>query len=366
MKTNISIIIFIIFLSCNNEKNKNHFSINGNITNCKDSTTIYLRDINKDIDIDSTLIINNKFSFSGIFESDTPEQLWIKVKDSSNAYTNLLVKNGMKVNISGDIKDFPNNIRVSDNQKIYRNNNYSLVDNQIQEIINHFYKLPQKEQIKRQKLTQRKVDSLLTEKNKLIKDYISSNSHTYSGLIELGYKKYKLHRDTVAKLFNGFSEELKKSKYGKHIEYFLNSKNLKIGDNFIDFKALNKKNEIVRLSDLIINKYTLLDFRKTNCGYCFLGAKDLREIYKNNNINIISFCVDGSEKIKNKGIKRDTLKWECLWNKNGKFSKTYADYNIKATPTYFLINPKGKIIYKQEGNDKTTLIKELKKYKIIE
>ncbi len=364
----LNIVFILIFLSCKNEKIENDFSINGNITNCKDSTVVYLRDINKDLNIDSTLIINNKFSFFGKFETNVPEQLWLTIKDSGNFfYTNLLVQNGMKVTISGDIKDFPDKLKVSDNQKKYRNRGYSFIDNKIQKIVNDFYKLSQKEQIVKQKSIQQKVDSLLVLKNKLINVYILSNSNSYSGLIELGYKKHQLHKDTVLNLFNNFSKELRNSKYGKQIEYFLNSRDLKVGDDFINFKALNKKNEEVKLSNLVRDKYTLLDFRKTACAYCFLGAKDLREIYKNhkNEINIISFCVDGSEKVKNEGIKRDTLEWECLWNRNGKFSKTYANYNIKATPTYFLINPKGKIIFKQEGNDKMTLIKELKRHKII-
>lgn len=375
MKT-IKFLLFIFLItSCQKEKSEqpkiNQFNIGATITGFKDSTKVFLKNLNTDKIIDSTTIISNKFSFSGKFDSKSPEMLWVYISEKDNFYySNLLIGNE-NIKIKGDIKDFPFDLKISGSKSQKEadilTNLTKKLDNERSSLVDNYLSLSKEDRKLKGKEIWKKIHKIDAKNDSITKNYLLSNLNTYNGLVTLGYNKEILPKDTIQKLFKDVSPELKSSKYGKAIETFLSNEVLKVGDNFYDFEAFNQKNEKTTLSKFVNGKYILINFTATYCGACVQAAEELQRISKdfNDKINLVSFCVDKNEEDRNTHIKRDKVDWLCLWDNKGRYSETYIRYGINGTPTYFLINPEGKIIDKQFGYEKGLLEKFLKRNKAI-
>lgn len=377
---NLLIFLFfgiILFNSCNNQTDKKTikkgYVIKGNITGFTDSTMVFL--INKDLHkkIDSTYFINNKFEFKGNLPDKEPADFIVAIKSNHNFYQTALFISNDTVILKGKKEDFPNKIQI--------------VGSKTQDGVNKLKKITQKYQFLRDSLAQSyfkmdskqqgkygkkiwdsisKIDNKITE---ITKDYIVKNLNTFNALRYLYYYKEKFSKDSLRSMFNKINPNLKKSKYGLALSTYLENKIIEENETFSDFSAYNQNEEKVNFSTYLKEgKYILLDFTETNCGPCVKANKELKEIdnkYKDS-IIIISFCVDKSKELWKKGLKRDKLNWQNLWDGNGRYSKTYIKYGIKSTPTFFIINPKGIVIKKFTGYRKNRIIEILKKEKIIE
>jgi alkyl hydroperoxide reductase subunit AhpC len=95
-----------------------------------------------------------------------------------------------------------------------------------------------------------------------------------------------------------------------------------------------------------------------------MSAKELRQINKNNDtIQVVSFSVDANKKSWLHSLKRDTVTWTSLWDGKGRFSDTYTIYGIHGVPTFFIINPEGKILKTWFGYGDGLINETLKKMK---
>ncbi len=104
MRKSIAILCLMIFLSSCEKTRKNDFLIEANITGIKDSTKVYLFNVNTYKDLDSTIIVNNKFSFKGKLNDPIEVQVlidnasirfWLENKKITiNASKEQLLENG--------------------------------------------------------------------------------------------------------------------------------------------------------------------------------------------------------------------------------------------------------------------------------
>ena len=120
-----------------------------------------------------------------------------------------------------------------------------------------------------------------------------------------------------------------------------------------DFEAMDKDGHKHHLSDTK-GKYVLLDFSTTYCGPCIESLKDLKIISKKyaDQIQIISFSGDGGKATWLKGINRDRPAWLTLWDGKGNYGETILKYGVTGYPSFFLIDPQGKIVSKWVGYGK--------------
>jgi thioredoxin-related protein len=192
--------------------------------------------------------------------------------------------------------------------------------------------------------------------------YIKSHPDSYSSVITLGYLKNKLHKDTVQSIFNNYTPKIKNSKYAKIIAIYLKEKISKVGDIYHDFEAFDKNSEKIVFSKIKKN-YTLLDFTAANCGPCIQSVEELKDLNKTykDSLTIISFSCDAKKETWLNSLKRDSISWTSVWDGKGRYSETSIKYGVSGFPTFFLIDPEGKIIDKWGGYRKGSLKNKLKK-----
>jgi len=362
----LSVCFVITITACSEKENKEKiFTISGQVTGFPDGTKFYLRNLATDAVFDSALVKNNTFKFKGSLASP-PEQIWLNTTvDKKFVYTNLLIGND-NITVKGDISDFPWNVNIK-GSKTQEDFNYSqslTKENNIKRdsLVQAFMKLPQEKQ---QEIGAEiwgeigKIDSI-TQVSRI--NYVKSHPDTYTSVIELGYLKNQLPKDTIQKIFKNYTPEIKESKYAKVVEVYLRENIAKIGDKFHDFEGMNQKGEKVKFSN-IRGEYTLLDFTAAYCGPCIQAADELVEINKeySDSLKIVSFTQDPKKDVWLKSLERDKVTWNSIWDGKGRYSETSIKYGIQGIPTFVLINPEGIIIDKWTGYSKGSVTNKLEK-----
>lgn len=361
----------MVFTSCENKKESKNteeqYVVKGEITGVPDGTIIYLKNLSTDANIDSTEVRNSSFHMKGYLESP-PEQLWLTSQlEDKFVYTNLLVGND-SIKIKADVDDFPWNVKIVGSaihsEYTTARNRTKKYDIERDSLTSYFIGLDQEErQNQGKEIWERieKIDSITFAERV---QYLKTND-TYISVIDLGYLKNNLPRDTVRKIFNNYSEVIKNSKYGNVIKAYLNNKTIAIGDAFYDFEGVNQKNEKIKFSNIQDNtKYTLIDFTSTFCGPCIQAADELVSVQKSfeDSLTIISFSGDPKKESWLKGVERDSVIWNSIWDGKGRFSETAINYGVGGFPTFVLIDPQGKVVDKWTGYSKGNLRDRIEKF----
>ncbi len=355
----------VLFASC---EHRPGYVITGQLTGFPDSTMVYLQDINKDQDIDSALIIGGRFTLSGQLP-EVPAELWLQASVGDQfAYTNLLVGND-RVEVTGDIADFPNRVKVTGSTTQDEANQLRdltrAFDDRRDSLVNLIVALPPDSQKTKGKALWGVVHGIDDTLHLLRVGYIKAHSNTYAALTSLLYLKDDMPKDTVAILYDRMPAELKHSQYGRAISMFVQNKVPEVGDQFVDFKAEDQKGDTIALSSLT-DKYVLLDFSAAYCGPCIQSAKELRQINRayGDSLRIVTFSTDVKRDLWQLAMKRDSVTWVSLWDGKGRFGETYLKYGINGVPTFFLISPQGKVIDKLDGYGDGALEELLKKFNL--
>ncbi len=112
MKKIILLVTILFSVFAINGQNKNGYTVTANVTGFPNNTLIPLTDISGQVTIDSTSVVDGKFKLSGKL-SDPPQVLRIQsMVKNQFIYATLFIEND-EIKISGDIKDFPFNIKMS-------------------------------------------------------------------------------------------------------------------------------------------------------------------------------------------------------------------------------------------------------------
>ncbi|MCD8408635.1 AhpC/TSA family protein [Tenacibaculum dicentrarchi] len=355
MIKSMAILCLIIFLSSCEKIRENDFLIEANITGIKDSTKVYLFNVNTYKVLDSTIIVNNKFSFKGklndpiqvqVFINDTNICFWLENKKVTiNASKEQLLENG---------DNFSNYTTKSEIQKIALRH---------ETIMKPFYENKRKaykkfrEKLISEEMFEKHVDSVFNTSTK----FLFENPNNFFSLSKILDTRDSYKKDKLDAYFMQLPIKLKNSSYGKLLDNFLHIKPLKEGDFIIDIIGQNLNDDEVKLSDFK-GKIILLDFWASWCPPCVKKIKEefppLIEKYKDKNFQIISYSFDIQRNMWKNGSDKLQISWPDFSNLTKMNNSPVAlQYAISSIPICFIINEEGKILKRVEYDD--NLEKEL-------
>lgn len=196
------------------------------------------------------------------------------------------------------------------------------------------------------------------------KNFVKTHPNSVVSAFVLSIFSTSWGKKDAEELYQNFGAQVKQSKPGQQISQFIGlSKEIKIGDKYVDFELSNVSGRKIKLS-AIKGKYILLDFWGSWCGPCRAENPKLVKIYnqfKDKGFNILGVAAETDKKAWLEAIKKDQLPWENVTDVSGnRYNQAVMIYNIYSFPTNFLIDEKGIIIAKNiQSNELTRKLQEL-------
>lgn len=292
-----------------------NFVIQGKVKGFPDNTKLYLSDLTDGTYnlIDSALILNGKFTFSRYLKSNFLK-VGISTTDYKNRFNFWVERGNFTVEMeNGNFKDA------------------KFLGSKLQVIQEKLYKV---------------FDTAKSIKNITYK-FISQNTNSVISATLLYDNRLIWGRDTISKLYKILTKEIKYSYYGKNIfDFILLNRNIKIGDNFVDFTQKDTLGNTIKLSDFK-GKVILLEFWGSWCEGCRENNANFLKIYeefKLKGFEIFGVAAETKRESWVKAINMDKLPWINVTDFKGDKNKGAVIYGVNGYPTNFLINRNGKIV----------------------
>lgn len=202
------------------------------------------------------------------------------------------------------------------------------------------------------------------EEEKIESAFIEMYPNSYEALWFFTHSApiYSMEHSKKFSLFKKLNVDL-----GKFAEYrqakadLFNRKYPKIGDDFIDFRLIDKNQKLID-SKIISNKWILLHFWTNECQASVNSLEPLHSCYQEVDTSKIAFISISIENSKKDWIKSDNQKyitWHSLWEIDNFFGPLCLQYNIFASPFFILFDDKKKIFQLWDGNEITSIREKL-------
>lgn len=358
-----SIILLYLLLCGTVVIAENNYILSGKIENASDTSIAYLfySKLPNEYVVDSCYIKDSYFSFSGSVGCPVPAILELKDKSLSQKTTPADV-------INFYLEDAPVSISI-DRLK----STVTVTGSRTHDLHTEFIRLlePIKEEMNsiraaygnaapEQQISPEFNDSLMMRelyvhkmKKELVYRFIGEHPSDFISLYLLqSQMDNTLDDEQDEAVFSSLSDTLKKSALGKNISDRMQKlKAISIGSTAPEFECKDIDGNMVKLSDFR-GKYLLLMFWASDCSHCL---KELPNVIKASNLlasenfTILSIAVDSSDREKQwrNFVESNRLPWVNLFDEriNGK-KKIPGLYNVRQTPSNFLLNEDGQIIAK--------------------
>lgn len=313
--------------------------------------------------LDSTVLVNGKFEFTGKLES--PMEAHIRVRHDATpdhpskmstydvkpillANENIVItaKDSIsKAVITGSALNKENEEITAYLKPIY--DQYAVLENE-------FKAQPEAKKQDRAYVQTLEARAKVIEKEALAAklSYITKNPDHYMSVMALNsLLGPEFDVLVMEKAFMGIKEEFRNSYLGKQVAAKIaTAKKTLEGVDAADFSQPDVDGKMVKLSDYR-GKYVLIDFWASWCAPCRRENPNLvkaYEQYKSKGFEILGVSMDkASDKAKwIKAIEDDKLTWKQVGDMKGWDNEAGVLYEVKAIPMNFLISPEGKIIAK--------------------
>ncbi len=311
-------------------------------------TPIELKTAEKDVMASVTVLRKSKE-----YKRQDSEYCWIFLE----GYANLVLKGTAKylyhASSSGGLYELPEMKKIEKIQskvREYQKNAFKLLDEVRSE----------ENKKNRNSLNEKAVD-FFEKGNKLVSDSLRPLEKEFvKNNPDIAYSAELLHYDyglknskDFSKYENAFmqlSERVRSTRIGKTVaRYIVAKKTTEIGHLAPDFTIKDIEGKEISLSDYR-GKFVLLEFWTTRCGGCRYAIPHLKKLRKKtpkDNIVMLGIaCDEPSEEDWKNLIEKESLKWKQALAKEREIEAMYA---VQGYPTFFLLNPEGKIIEKSVG-----------------
>lgn len=354
------ILTLVLVLFCTLTIAQNNFKILGKLSGFEEKSLVKIE--RQNITLDSCYLNNGKFQLKGTFEN-TPTSTYLIIKNGKDfIYAPLFIGNE-NITIYAKIDDFPYDVKAKGSAYNILNYNYAQLTKNLniqrKKLINEMFALREQEKWNDSlqnaywstKEPYGKVQIIDNQLDKIRNEFIEKNFNSYYGLYLMEIYKTEIPKLKLQNYLNNLSPELVSTTYAKSIESHLKYPDLKVGEKYYDFSAFDKNGKKRMFSEYFTHKYVLLDFSTVYCGFCIQAIPDLEKIKKkfNENLDIVTFYVDKSQKGFDDLTQRHNKDWNILWDKEGRLSDTNAKYKVFGTPTFYLFDPNRNLVQMFDG-----------------
>ncbi|PRP66779.1 TlpA disulfide reductase family protein [Nonlabens agnitus] len=323
MKSTFPLLLIIFMtISCKESEKidpREKFHLKITARNFPDSTkvTLYNRDIDKIID--STIVINESFQFSG--EVDVASLCYLDFYDKNEKHLEpykLFFLENKNIFITGEFSDFFN-------AKVKGSNQTDLL---------------------------KEYDSIsinATNSNRFTREiqFLYSNANNQMALNQLLYKKKQVSKDSLLLFYGRLDSFNSNSPKGQELLAYAKSDDIKVGDKFKDIVGKDLNGTKHKISDFQ-GDVILLDFWASGCIPCRLQNKkefpDLIERFGNKGFIVISYSLDTREKYWKQSSEEDEIHWLNISDLKGIKGENVSKYAVQALPNSFLIDQNGVIV----------------------
>lgn len=333
IKVTLLLLLVTISISSFSQSQNEKFEIIGTVSGFPDSSYIKLYDVSTDTNVtmDSAQIINGNFTFKGSINNSKDYQSVGIVFDSENM--NFFFLQNHVIHFNAEKGNFRDAI---------------ITGSPMQDEANQLKELIQKNQ---KNETAIRIDYITSHPNSLISGW------------ELNGQCRRWGKDTSKLLYDGLSERVQQSEFGKIVhEYLTWAKNIKVGDKYADFTLPDIDGINVSLSDYK-GKYVLLEFWGSWCNPCRRENPNLVKTYnefKDKGFDILGVSIETKRDKWVGAIQQDNIVWKNVSDLKGDNNKAALIYGTYYYPANFLIDPNGIIIAKDlRGEDLRNKLAEI-------
>jgi thiol-disulfide isomerase/thioredoxin len=345
------LILFLtaFILCCDNNKRTNkrtEFLLTGQVNGFADSTWLFLNS-GLENSIDSVCVINGKFKFSGSIPDSTHSVKYIlKTRDYSD-YKFLWIENSEITfqAIRGDFRKAKITGSDAQDDEVRLAARIQPINDEMDSVGKLLNSDSINETLKGELITRNNRNE--KRKYEEIINFIKDNPHSIVSAQELSVYASTWGREPATALYNGFTEQNKKTIYGRQVEEFIRlNKDIVMGQPAYDFKQTDVQGKDLKLSDFR-GKTVLLEFWASWCGPCRRENPELvktYQIYKDKGFEILGVSLDDNKDRWLSAISHDQLPWPNLCDLKGDRNEAAIIYGIGAIPDNFLIDANGLVI----------------------
>ncbi len=352
---------------------QNQFTLNGRFSDM-DKGFVILRypDAGNRLVVDTSSILNGKFIFTGYINEPTLATLsfsgHLEVTGVPNVATFYLEPTEMSVVASADA--LRNAVfKGSNTQKTYQK--FLVKESKIfrkwkdtlekRERILNAYSLASEDSLMLKSLEDSllKLDPQMEAFNKemgvLQYQFIVENPDTYVSAHFLTSFRKRVSLEFEKKIYDGFREEIKKSKIGRYINNDIYKRSLvAVGSPASDFLLQNINEKKFHLSDLK-GKYVLIDFWASWCVPCRQAIPSLKSFYEEyhaKGFEIVTISIDRKDSDWKQALKEEQIPqfYNILFD--NEIIKNYENVFLPI-PSQILLDRKGIIIWKRGYEEQT-------------
>jgi len=352
MKRFLTAIAVLTILGC--AKEKEGYSISGNVKNIEDGKMVYLSELNENNQptiLDSVAVKDEKFML------DLPE-----ITSSNLNFINI---DGVRGNILFISENEPLKFEVYKDSIQASKVSGGKENELLYSYLNHIKELNTKvmrirTDLKTQAATTRDSESMvklqkeeealrngdLAYKKKIVKE---NPDKFVSILVLTDMMSMQAPVNEVKELFENLSDNIKQTSIAKPLKENLEKLSaVAVGSKAPDFKAPNPQGEEIALKD-VLGKVTLIDFWAAWCKPCRVENPNIVKVYNkyhDKGFNIIGVSLDraGQKDKWVQAIQDDNLTWNQVSNLQFWNDPVAQLYNIRAIPAAFLLDENGVIV----------------------
>jgi peroxiredoxin len=187
------------------------------------------------------------------------------------------------------------------------------------------------------------------EINVVKRAFVKSHPDSYLSLSLVKDNSFVIEVETFAPLLNSLSTRMKNTNTGKSMAARLDiAKKTAVGMQALDFTLPDTSGTSVTLSSFK-GRYVLVDFWASWCGPCREENPYVVKVYQQyggKDFEIIGISLDSQKAAWLKAIEQDGLKWLNVSDLQGPRNVVAQQYDVRAVPQNFLIDPNGVILAK--------------------